>query len=250
LQGLDSLTFVTKLFNHELHLLARSDIQTVADLANKTVSIDQRGSGTAFTAMRIFDLLKIPVTTANDNPEAALHRLRKGEIAALALVAPKPVTLMQLIKNTEGLHLLSIPDATDRADSNYWQRRWLSVEAHVAGHRRAERYVPDTAAKRCGRRAVLGSCRRRDASGTRQSLELGVVQQRFEIAVLGKLPFVGGVDLDRLGDRGQRVGLAARLEVDVGRTAAERNLESGVLEAGCDPRGTKSEVFPSCALAI
>ena len=32
--------------------------------------------------------------------------------------------------------------------------------------------------------------------------------------------------------------------------AAERNLESGVLEAGCDPRGTKSEVFPACALAI
>ena len=109
LQGIDSLTFVTKLFNHELHLLARSDIKTVADLANKTVNIDQRGSGTAFTATRIFDLLKIPVTTANDNPEAALHRLRKGEIAALALVAPKPVPLMQLIKNAEGLHLLSIP---------------------------------------------------------------------------------------------------------------------------------------------
>ena len=30
----------------------------------------------------------------------------------------------------------------------------------------------------------------------------------------------------------------------------ERNLETGVLEAGCDPRGTKSEVFPACALAI
>lgn len=32
--------------------------------------------------------------------------------------------------------------------------------------------------------------------------------------------------------------------------ATERNLETGVLEAGCDPRGTKSEVFPACALAI
>ena len=32
--------------------------------------------------------------------------------------------------------------------------------------------------------------------------------------------------------------------------ATERNPESGVLEAGCDPRGTKSEVFPACALAI
>ena len=32
--------------------------------------------------------------------------------------------------------------------------------------------------------------------------------------------------------------------------ATERNPETGVLEAGCDPRGTKSEVFPACALAI
>jgi gamma-glutamyltranspeptidase/glutathione hydrolase len=32
--------------------------------------------------------------------------------------------------------------------------------------------------------------------------------------------------------------------------ATERNPESGILEAGCDPRGTKSEVFPACALAI
>ena len=32
--------------------------------------------------------------------------------------------------------------------------------------------------------------------------------------------------------------------------AAERNLENGIMEAGCDPRGTKSEVFPACALAI
>lgn len=30
----------------------------------------------------------------------------------------------------------------------------------------------------------------------------------------------------------------------------ERNLETGVLEAGCDLRGTKSEVFPSMALAF
>jgi gamma-glutamyltranspeptidase/glutathione hydrolase len=32
--------------------------------------------------------------------------------------------------------------------------------------------------------------------------------------------------------------------------ATERNLHSGMLEAGCDPRGTKSEIFPACALAI
>ncbi len=32
--------------------------------------------------------------------------------------------------------------------------------------------------------------------------------------------------------------------------AIERHPQTGVLEAGCDPRGTKSDVFPACALAI
>jgi gamma-glutamyltranspeptidase/glutathione hydrolase len=46
-------------------------------------------------------------------------------------------------------------------------------------------------------------------------------------------------------------------DVDIGPSwsegflcGTERNPESGVLEAGCDPRGTKSEIFPACALAI
>ncbi len=30
--------------------------------------------------------------------------------------------------------------------------------------------------------------------------------------------------------------------------AVGSNLESGLLEAGCDPRGTRAEVFPACAL--
>jgi TRAP-type uncharacterized transport system substrate-binding protein len=107
--GIDSLSLVAKLFNHEFHLLARSEIKTIADLANKTINVDQRGSGTAFTAARVFDILKIPVTTANDSSEVALHRLRKGEIAALALVAPKPAPIVQLLRAEEGLHLLNIP---------------------------------------------------------------------------------------------------------------------------------------------
>jgi TRAP-type uncharacterized transport system substrate-binding protein len=107
--GIDSLSLVAKLFNHEFHLLARSDIKTIADFTNKTINVDQRGSGTAFTAARVFDILKIPVTVAHDSSEVALHRLRKGEIAGLALVAPKPAPIVQLLRAEEGLHLLSIP---------------------------------------------------------------------------------------------------------------------------------------------
>jgi len=73
----------------------------------------QRGSGTAFTAARLFELLKIPVTATADNPEVALQKLRTGEIAALALVAPKPAPLFQVLKASEGLQLLTVPLTTE-----------------------------------------------------------------------------------------------------------------------------------------
>ncbi|HEX4637258.1 MAG TPA: gamma-glutamyltransferase family protein [Rhizomicrobium sp.] len=62
-------------------------------------------------------------------------------------------------------------------------------------------------------------------------------------------PGVGTSVFEELRDRGHELDIAPGWSEGF-LCAAERNLESGVLEAGCDPRGTKSEVFPSCALAI
>jgi len=62
-------------------------------------------------------------------------------------------------------------------------------------------------------------------------------------------PAVGTSVFEELRDRGHELDIAPAWSEGF-MCAAERNLESDVLEAGCDPRGTKSEVFPSCALAI
>jgi TRAP-type uncharacterized transport system substrate-binding protein len=108
LPGIEALTYIAKLYNEEFHLLARANIKTIADLSNQTVNVDLRGSGTAITASRLFDLLKITATMTNDNQEVALQKLRKGEIGALALVAAKPAPLLRDLKASDGLHLLSI----------------------------------------------------------------------------------------------------------------------------------------------
>ena len=110
LPGFDSnITYIAKLYNEEFHLLARADIGSVAALANKKVNVDRRGSGTAVTATRLFDLLKISVDMTNDSQEIALEKLRKGEISALAFVAGKPAPLFEGATSDNGLHLLSIP---------------------------------------------------------------------------------------------------------------------------------------------
>lgn len=100
--------YITKLYNEEFHLLARRDIKSVAELANRKVNIGSQGSGTAITAGRLFEQLKIPVIATNEPQEIALEALRSGDIAAVALLAGKPAPLVQGIKDPD-LHLLDIP---------------------------------------------------------------------------------------------------------------------------------------------
>lgn len=104
-----SITYIAKLYNEEFHLLARPEIKGVADLANRKVNMDLRGSGTAITAARVFDALKLPVAATNDDQEAALEKLRKGEIAALAFVSGKPAPLFMGLKKEDGLHFIPVP---------------------------------------------------------------------------------------------------------------------------------------------
>src|SRR5260221_10520697 len=110
LPGLESaFTYIARLYNEEFHLLAGPEIKSIADLANRKVNFDLRGSGTAITASRLFDQLKVPVTVINDSEEVALEKLRKGEIAALAFVAGKPAPLFARLRGEEGLHFVAVP---------------------------------------------------------------------------------------------------------------------------------------------
>jgi TRAP-type uncharacterized transport system substrate-binding protein len=110
LPGLESsITYITKLYNEEFHLLARSDIRSIADLENQNVNLDLRSSGTAITASRVFDALKLKVNPVYDSQQVALEKLRRGEIAAIAFVAGKPAPLFGGITETDRFHLLDVP---------------------------------------------------------------------------------------------------------------------------------------------
>ncbi len=60
-------------------------------------------------------------------------------------------------------------------------------------------------------------------------------------------PGVGQATLDTLAQRGHDLELAGDWTEGY-LLAAERDPETGMLEAGCDLRGEKSEVFPAFAL--
>ena len=58
LPGVDSLIqYIAKLYDEEVHVLARAEIARIEDLAGRPVNVDVRGSGTAMTAALLFDAL-------------------------------------------------------------------------------------------------------------------------------------------------------------------------------------------------
>ena len=111
--GIDqAIQYITKLYDEEVHILARADIQRIEDLAHKPVNVDLHGSGTAMTASVLFDTLGIPAVLTNDGQAAALERLKRGDIAALVYVTGKPANLFSTLPasvGSEGLHFLPIP---------------------------------------------------------------------------------------------------------------------------------------------
>lgn len=108
--GIESrLNYIAKLYDEEIHILARRDIATVRDLAGKAVNMDGRTSGTAMTAGIVFDRLGVQVQPAHDPQDVALDKLRRGEIAAIVFVAGKPARLFASIPADSGLHFLRIP---------------------------------------------------------------------------------------------------------------------------------------------
>jgi TRAP-type uncharacterized transport system substrate-binding protein len=108
--GIESrLAYIAKLYKEEFHLLARNDIKTIADLAHQKVNVGVRGGGTEITSSHLFDLLNVPIVAANDDDGVALEKLRRGEIAALALVTGAPAPLFRGLIGEHSLHFLAVP---------------------------------------------------------------------------------------------------------------------------------------------
>jgi uncharacterized protein len=107
--GIDSLTYVARLYTEEFHLLVRADIKSVADLAGRKVNVGPPTGGTPITAQKLFSALGVPVQMTSDPTDVALAQLAHGDIDAVALVAPKPAPLLRAVDPGEQLHFLSLP---------------------------------------------------------------------------------------------------------------------------------------------
>ena len=109
-QGLDrSISYIAKLYDEELHILAGERVASVADLAGKKINVDVKGSGTSITMSLLLERLGIAAQETNFDQALALEKLKQGEIDALAYVAGKPARLFRDITPAQKLHFLAVP---------------------------------------------------------------------------------------------------------------------------------------------
>ncbi len=105
------------LYNEEVHILARRDIATLADLTGKKVAIGVEDSGTFLTASLVLDLAQVaPAERLKINAEESLAALLDGQIDAFFYVAGAPTKIFQndAIDGAR-FHLLPIDDPTLQA---------------------------------------------------------------------------------------------------------------------------------------
>jgi TRAP transporter TAXI family solute receptor len=100
-------TYITKLYNEEMHVVAPKAIQRLSDLQGKTVSIDLPNGGTFVTAITVFERLGIKANFVYIEQRIAYEKLRKGEIDALIAVQGSPSKLITQIKD-ENLHFVPV----------------------------------------------------------------------------------------------------------------------------------------------
>jgi TRAP-type uncharacterized transport system substrate-binding protein len=103
------INYIVRLPTSELHVLARTDVNSLQDLQGKSVNFGPAGSASSLTGTIVFQRLGVQVTPTNfDNP-LALQKLKSGEIAALVRGINKPIDFFAKIPANSGLHLVPIP---------------------------------------------------------------------------------------------------------------------------------------------
>ncbi|MBN9264172.1 MAG: C4-dicarboxylate ABC transporter [Hyphomicrobium sp.] len=102
------VNYVMPMFQGELHIYVRPEINTLEDLRGKKVNFNTVGSAANYTGGIVFDRLGLQVERTYLNNAIALEEMKKGEIAAVIHVVGKPNALFSKINPEPGFKLLPL----------------------------------------------------------------------------------------------------------------------------------------------
>jgi TRAP transporter TAXI family solute receptor len=100
-------TYVTKLYNEEMHVIASRSVHNLKELDGKTISVDLPNGGTFVTALTVFERLGMKPNVVYIEQRIALEKLKKGEIDAVIVVGGKPYKSVSAFKD-DRFHLVTV----------------------------------------------------------------------------------------------------------------------------------------------
>ena len=101
-------TYVTKLYNEEMQVLAPKTTKSLNDLEGKTVSVDLPNGGTFVTALPVFERLGIKANFVYIEQRIAMEKLKKGDLDAVIVVGGKPYLSVTTFNNDGRFHLAAV----------------------------------------------------------------------------------------------------------------------------------------------
>ena len=101
-------TYVTKLYNEEMQVIASKSIHNLKDLEGKTVSVDLPNGGTFVTALTVFERLGIKANFVYIEQRIAMEKLKSGGVDAVIVVGGKPYKSVSTFNNDGRFHLVTV----------------------------------------------------------------------------------------------------------------------------------------------
>lgn len=102
-------TYVTKLYNEEMQVIAPLAVRSLRDLGGKRVSVDLPDGGTFVTALTTFERLGLDASNfVYVEQRIAMEKLKKGELDAVIVVGGKPYKSVSNFVNDGRFHLVTV----------------------------------------------------------------------------------------------------------------------------------------------
>jgi TRAP transporter TAXI family solute receptor len=95
-------TYVTKLYNEEMYVIASKSVNSLADLNGKKVSVDLPNGGTFVTASIVFERLGLKPNLVYIEQRISMEMLKRGELDAVIAVGGKPYKSVSAFNDDKG----------------------------------------------------------------------------------------------------------------------------------------------------
>ena len=100
-------TYITKLYNEEMHVIASKSIHNLKELDGKTISVDLPDGSTFVTCLGVFERLGMHPKVVYIEQRIAMEKMRNGEIDAVIVVGGKPYKSVSAFKD-DRFHMVTV----------------------------------------------------------------------------------------------------------------------------------------------